>query len=85
MRFLLLLPEVPRAREDGFPERDLQCGRPRTGCGKLIANVVDVVRNRLGVGYRAPDRTNPRLSLSSGVRKDRSLMPNPVVGRGSLE
>jgi len=62
MRFLLLLPELPRAREAGLPDRGLQSGLSAVVRRSLIANMADVVRRRLGVGHRAPDRSSPPLS-----------------------
>jgi hypothetical protein len=61
MRFLLLLPEVPRAREAGFPNRGLQSEHSPVR-RSLIANMADVVRRHLGVGHRAPDQSRPPLS-----------------------
>jgi hypothetical protein len=63
MRFLLLLPEVPRAREAGLPNRGLQSEHCPAVRRSLIANMADVVRRHLGLGHRAPpDRSRPPLS-----------------------
>jgi hypothetical protein len=61
MQFLLLLPELPRARETGLPDRGAKAGRSHTLRTRLISNLTDVAWRRLGLS-RAPDRISPRSS-----------------------
>jgi hypothetical protein len=64
MRFLLLLPELPRARYGALLDRGINHGRTsavRRG-RTLVLSAADVLGRRLGVGHRRIDPVDPRLS-----------------------
>jgi hypothetical protein len=64
MQFLLLLPQLPHARDSELLDRGVSAGRSdavRRG-RTLILSMVDAIRRRLGMGHRGPALINPHKS-----------------------
>jgi hypothetical protein len=64
MQFLLLLPQLPHARDIGLLHRGVNDGRSGAVRDRrtLILSTVDVVRRRLGMGRRGAALINTHLS-----------------------
>lgn len=64
MQFLLLLPELPRARYGALLDHGVNHGRSSAfrHARTLVLSTVGVLGRRLGVGHRRIDPVDPRLS-----------------------